>query len=75
MHTHTRTHASAHTHIHTLTHHRRARCNVTLFLEGNSSRLKVSGSYTFDANLSGDDNEEVLYVPVDSKLVVNFIHL
>ena len=36
--------------------------NVTLFLEGNSSRLKVSGSYTFDANLGGDDNEEVLYV-------------
>ena len=61
-HTHIHTHTYTHTRIHTLTHHRRARCNVTLFLEGNSCRLKVSGSYTFGANLGGDDNEEVLHV-------------
>ena len=36
--------------------------NVVLFLDGNSSKLKVTGSYTFDANLGGDDNEEVLFV-------------
>ena len=36
--------------------------NVTLFLEGDSSKLKVSGSYTFDTNLGGPDNEEVLLV-------------
>ena len=36
--------------------------NVTLFLDGDSSKLKVTGSYTFEANLGGDDNEEVLFV-------------
>lgn len=36
--------------------------NVTLFLEGGASNFKVSGSYTFAANLGGDGNEEVLFV-------------
>lgn len=36
--------------------------NVTLFLDGNSSQLKVTGSYTFSANLGGDDNEQVVFV-------------
>ena len=36
--------------------------NVTLFLDGNSSQLKVTGSYIFDAYLGGNENEEVLFV-------------
>ena len=36
--------------------------NITLFLDGNSSKLEVTGSYTFEANLGGDENEEVLFV-------------
>ena len=36
--------------------------DVTLFLEGNSKELKVSGSCKFTAHLGGEDNEEVLFV-------------
>ena len=36
--------------------------DVLLFLDGNSTELKVSGSYKFTAHLGGQDNEEVLFV-------------
>ena len=36
--------------------------DVILFLDGNSSELKVSGSCTFNINLGGKDNEEVIFV-------------
>ena len=36
--------------------------NVTFFLDGDSNNLKVTGSYTFNASLGGDCNQEVLFV-------------
>ena len=36
--------------------------DVVLFLDGNLSELKVSGSCKFSANLGGKNNEEVLFV-------------